>query len=328
MNPAIDAANFVTNADCRKKLTDGWDVIVGIVSMFVGVGEVSAILKGMNAVKAAELLQKAAQIADKFNIVGRMMSKAGLAISKKGTKAASFVIRKASNQVPTVVFDYANGVYKGFKQKTAAFKKYLGTIEGQVEFTNGTKGKGTIELWGACGTSSSARSTGPDFCDDVAGRLLKKALNKLKKVELNSTDLAKKAIQHRENAPQLIGKNRNFCVFEYEDLNGKTDYIYGVSGKNIHSEKHAMDQLETLGIPPGKIKRVYTELEPCSLSHGGDKDGTGCAGFLAKKGLVDKEIQYSYEYPGGDNDSISQPIREKSVSDKAEAIEKLVKRKK
>lgn len=317
MNPTTGAANFVTNADCRKKLTDGWDMIVGIGSlvkepskvwgivktetvrfvqnnagfqpinkyyngrfafdvalMFIGVGEVSAILKGMNAVKAAELLQKAAAIAERFNVVGRMMSKAGLAISKKSSKVASFVVRKAGDQVPTVVFDYVNGVYKGLKQKTAAFNRYIGIIEGDVELADGTKKKGTFKLWGKCAPGAGLRmSSGSDPVPDGDGCPIDDAAAELIKKNWKSVQ----RIQNRHPLEELPKDGTLFGIADIEDgvikkLGDKgdtfptVDFVVTTDGNLKLGRKHHflgdrgdVEAAGTLKISKGKVTRISND---------------------------------------------------------------------
>ncbi|UTA67284.1 hypothetical protein [Emticicia sp. 21SJ11W-3] len=72
-------------------------------------------------------------------------------------KSGKFVIRNAAGGIVGEAMEYVNGVYKKVKKKTSAHNKYLGTFEGEVEFADGTKGKGTYELWGKCGSVSNLR---------------------------------------------------------------------------------------------------------------------------------------------------------------------------
>ena len=128
-----------------------------IASMFVGVGAITGSLKAMKAAKLANAIQKVAEVSDRLDVTSKIMSKVGVGFKKIGNKAGKFVIRDAAGGIVGETMEYVNGVYKKVKKKTSAHNQYLGTFEGDVEFADGSKGKGTYELWGKCGSISSLR---------------------------------------------------------------------------------------------------------------------------------------------------------------------------
>ncbi|WP_259016789.1 hypothetical protein [Emticicia fluvialis] len=145
-------------------------LVFDVGSMFVGVGEASAMLKGMSLVKAAVFLERAAALAERFNVLSKMLSKVGVTVSKLGSKGVEFVIRRADGSIAKVIGKYVDNVLKGVKQKTAAYTKYLGIHTGDIEFADGTKRKGTYKIWGKCGSVSTLRvnTDGANGCGNLS----------------------------------------------------------------------------------------------------------------------------------------------------------------
>ena len=114
-----------------------------------------------------------------------MLSKAGVSFNKKPTGGTQFIIRKADGSAPKVVGEYVNDVFKGLKPKTSAHNKLIGTFEGEVEFADGTKEKGTYEFWGNCGSISNFRTaTDPvPNCGDIASKLLRKVWQPIQRIK-------------------------------------------------------------------------------------------------------------------------------------------------
>lgn len=111
-----------------------------------------------------------------------MLSKAGVSFIKKPTGGTQFIIRYADGRVPKVVGEYVNDVFKGLKPKTSAHNKLIGTFEGEVEFADGTKRKGTYKIWGKCGSSGNLRTTSDDcIADDLAAEAADSFKENLKK---------------------------------------------------------------------------------------------------------------------------------------------------
>ncbi len=106
-------------------------------------------------------------------------------------------------------------------------------------------------------------------------------------VEYGSTDLSQQALDYRRR--NEITNGRNVAVFEYE-LDGQLYTLPGVSVRfKGHAERLIAKELERMGIPASKVKRVYSELEPCSLPF------AYCMNFLRKK-FPQADITYSFEY--------------------------------
>lgn len=82
----------------------------------------------------------------------------------------------------------------------------------------------------------------------------------------------------------------------------------------LHSEEIAIEFLKKENIPSENVKRIYSELEPCELS------GHTCKMKL-KENYPTAEISYSYDYPGG----IDNTIRKKSLEIRDLDLDKLLK---
>jgi Xanthomonas XOO_2897-like deaminase len=111
------------------------------------------------------------------------------------------------------------------------------------------------------------------------------------------TGLGEKAVIYRND--HNISAGRNVTVFEFE-RNGKLATIaidsapYGrkkFRGKKIlgHAERRAANILRSYGIEPHQVKRIYTELHPCSLQ------GRRCD-LLLRNTFPGAGVEYSYEY--------------------------------
>lgn len=86
---------------------------------------------------------------------------------------------------------------------------------------------------------------------------------------------------------------RNVCVVEYEDASGKFVTKEFVSNKNVHSEDVMIDYMNQHNITGDKIKRIFTEREPCvqTISNP-DHD---CAHHILNF-TSDAEVTYAYDY--------------------------------
>lgn len=86
-----------------------------------------------------------------------------------------------------------------------------------------------------------------------------------------------------------ITGTRNIAVFEYEN-EGQLITIVGVSERNKgHAERLIAKNLEDMKIKPTQVRRIYSELEPCSIP------GGYCKRFLQKE-FPQADITYSFEY--------------------------------
>jgi Xanthomonas XOO_2897-like deaminase/Domain of unknown function DUF11 len=111
------------------------------------------------------------------------------------------------------------------------------------------------------------------------------------------TGLSEKAVIYRND--HNISHKRNVAVFEFE-RNGKIGTIAIDSepytkketrGKRIegHAERRAADILRSYGIQPHQVKRIYTELHPCSLR------GRRCDTLL-RDSFPHADVEYSFDY--------------------------------
>jgi hypothetical protein len=137
----------------------------------------------------------------------------------------------------------------------------------------------------------------------------------LSKVALGSEDLSQFAVNFRKTlaTPNHRG---NVAVFEYVDNNGnlvKKAFTTEVNN-SFHSEEIAIDFFSSQNIPKQNIKRIYSELEPCELT------GHTCKVKLDAN-FPSAQKSYSYDYPGGVDNS----IRQASVNQRSSDLENLLK---
>ncbi|MGW0998330.1 golvesin C-terminal-like domain-containing protein [Streptomyces sp. NPDC002523] len=103
--------------------------------------------------------------------------------------------------------------------------------------------------------------------------------------------LSVEAIKARAKHNWLRG-GRNVAVIEYKK--GDQLLTYAARSKNgkgaMHSEKRAWEHLQSQGVTPDDVTRVYTELAPC--------DYAGCDTFLMNT-FGGNKVSYSFDYPHG-----------------------------
>lgn len=129
----------------------------------------------------------------------------------------------------------------------------------------------------------------------------------INQVEYGSTDLSQEAICYRRK--NNITGTRNIAVFEYE--NNGLHIITGGSQRNQgHAERLLAKKLENMGIQPAHVKRIYSELEPCSIP------GGYCKQFLQKV-FPQADITYSFEY------GLTKESRSTGLKALKEAVKKL-----
>ena len=111
---------------------------------------------------------------------------------------------------------------------------------------------------------------------------------------LRSTDdLVQMALVYRKSLGKGGGKAKNtgsgsnIAIFEYYDLNGVKTYAKEIAqGGGKHAEALIAKKLKEAEIPPGNVKRIYSELDPCG-------DCVKDIGIYLKSGA---KGFYSFEY--------------------------------
>ena len=129
----------------------------------------------------------------------------------------------------------------------------------------------------------------------------------IKQVEYGSTDLSQEAIRYRQK--NNITGARNIAVYEYES-NGQLSIKVGASQRNQgHAERLIAKELGSMGIQSTQVRRIYSELEPCSIP------GGYCKRFL-KTEFPQADVTYSFEY------GLTQESRSAGVKALKEAVKK------
>jgi hypothetical protein len=143
-----------------------------------------------------------------------------------------------------------------------------------------------------------------------------KTFKSITKYALNTDDLGKMAMIYRK--ANNLWHDGNLVVFEYVDNTGQTKQLVQstLEGSGKHSERLAIELLEKEGIPLNNIRKIYSELELCSLESGGYGIG-GCKKMVLEKIGVNVEIRFSYEYPGIGKDATAKVIRQTSLDQRA-----------
>jgi uncharacterized repeat protein (TIGR01451 family) len=120
----------------------------------------------------------------------------------------------------------------------------------------------------------------------------------------NAIDLEQRLYQYRDD--HRIPSNRNVAVFEFEYPDGRRGTIAidserhskaGTAGDRVqgHSERRAARILASYGIKPEQVRRILSELQPCSLP------GAYCARMLSRE-FSRADVGWLYEY-GDSRDS-------------------------
>jgi len=106
-------------------------------------------------------------------------------------------------------------------------------------------------------------------------------------VGYGSTDLSRLAQAHRVGEG-LTNSGRNIAVIEYRAADGSVKTSEFTQG---HAERLAAKELEALGVKPGQVTRIYSELQPCVTP----TEAAGCATFIGKT-FPQAEVTWSFEY--------------------------------
>lgn len=80
-----------------------------------------------------------------------------------------------------------------------------------------------------------------------------------------------------------------YAAFEFLDAQGEHRIVSGHGGVALHPEERMWSDLRATGVAPGRVGKVYTELEPCYLP------GHYCAFRLAAE-FPDAEFTHSFDY--------------------------------
>ncbi len=150
----------------------------------------------------------------------------------------------------------------------------------------------------------------------IGARKVGNALMRLRKVAYGESELSKIAIQFRKTLPKLR-HNGNIAVFEYLDEAGniRRKEFTTIKGNNDHAEIIGMKWLRENGIPDKKVVKVYSELEPCSLTE------SMCKQRLQR--YQNAELEYSYDYPG--DGAFGVDIRRNSIKERKNDFKKYFK---
>ena len=82
---------------------------------------------------------------------------------------------------------------------------------------------------------------------------------------------------------------RNTAVFEYQGQDGlQTLARFSVRGVG-HAERLVWKELQGMGVQTSQVKRIYSELEPCSLP------GGYCSAWIANT-FPNARVTWSFEY--------------------------------
>jgi Xanthomonas XOO_2897-like deaminase len=167
------------------------------------------------------------------------------------------------------------------------------------------------------------------MADDVAKKYLDdlfEAKRFIKSV-YGESELSRLAIEYRKGLP-VPKHNGNIAIFEYLDESGKvlkkefTTYskkecnALGLN-KSPHAEILGLEWLEKEKISFDKVRKVYSELEPCSLTE------SMCKEKIAKN-CKNALIEHSFEYPGKETESILTEIRRAAIAEREKVLNKII----
>jgi hypothetical protein len=105
-----------------------------------------------------------------------------------------------------------------------------------------------------------------------------------------SSDLSRAAQAYRRT--EGVTDGRNVAVFEYRAADGSLQTIARVSERRVgHAERIIARELETMGVQPSQVTRIYSELQPCVIP----TEAAGCARFI-RNTFPQAEVTWSFEY--------------------------------
>ena len=140
-----------------------------------------------------------------------------------------------------------------------------------------------------------------------------KADGEFQQIDYGRSDLAQIATQYRLDNQMKGGIN--VAVAEYISPDGSLQTITMPSFKGKHSERRIFEELEARGISSDKVKRLYSELEPCNMGFG----KTSCKKYVVRN-FSNAKVTYSFEYKDADS-------RKRGVRDLKKAARNIFKNK-
>ena len=83
---------------------------------------------------------------------------------------------------------------------------------------------------------------------------------------------------------------RNVAVAEYEATDGSLKTIARASQRGVgHAERNLGRALNEMGIDPSKVRRIYSELQPCNMP------GGYCDSFIQRE-YSQSKVTWTFEY--------------------------------
>jgi hypothetical protein len=129
-------------------------------------------------------------------------------------------------------------------------------------------------------------------------------------VSYGSSHLSQAAIAYRR--ANGISGGRNVAVFEYLDSTGSVKTIGKASEMRVgHAERLIAKELESMGVRPTQVTRIYSELAPCNLP------GGYCDKFI-RETYPQAQVSWSFEY------GATQESRKAAMQALKKAVEALI----
>lgn len=187
--------------------------------------------------------------------------------------------------VKSLVTAGAKIVVKGVAEVAAKEGASVLSKEGAEVLARQTAEKEAAELASKeAAASAAAQESTAKLADKAAGEAAVKVAGR---VGYGMTDLSRAAIDFRKL--EAITGPRNVAVFEYVQ-NGVKRTMAMASERGVgHAERLLAKELESRGVDPKNVTRIYSELEPCMVP------GGYCKSFLAKT-FPQAAVTWSFEY--------------------------------
>jgi hypothetical protein len=132
----------------------------------------------------------------------------------------------------------------------------------------------------------TAATDGAPLGEAAAEGLASKGL--IGQIGYGSSDLSHVAQAYRQAAGVTGG--RNVAVFEYRAADGSLQTIARASERGVgHAERIIGRELESMGVQPSQVTRIYSELQPCNVP------GGYCDPFISRT-FPEAEVTWSFQY--------------------------------